>query len=176
MFTIAMPGYTLLCQSEGLPSLYNEYTRHATLLEDFDVRGYEGIACFIAVQPQNAQWPSLVVAQRYNNVAGFHPGILLVPETNFLFVGAGERLLAYDLTAPARLWEDHTQAGFWNWARYKDLVIMSAELELAVWNTRGDNLYSTFVEPPWGYTVQDDAIHVDVMGKAITVPLAQFEE
>ena len=47
------------------------------------------------------------MAQRYTPAGyGFNPGILVIAETNVAFVGAGERLLAYDLLAPKRLWED----------------------------------------------------------------------
>jgi hypothetical protein len=41
---------------------------------------------------------------------------------------------------------------------------MSAELELAAWDLRGNKLWSIFVEPPWGYTVDGEQLHLDVMG------------
>jgi len=44
------------------------------------------------------------------------------------------------------------------------LVVMSAELELAAWDLAGRKLWTTFVEPPWQYTVEDGSIHLDVMG------------
>jgi hypothetical protein len=43
-------------------------------------------------------------------------------------------------------------------------ILLSAELELAAWDTDGRKLWTTFVEPPWGYTVEGDRVHLDVMG------------
>ena len=115
----------------------------------------------------------LVLAQRYEptSVGGFQPDFHFVPETEVLFVGAGTRLLAYDLAKPARLWEDEADEGFWSWARYGDIILMSAELELAAWNTRGDKLWSVFVEPPWSYEIADDTVTIDVMGTKTKFPL-----
>ena len=79
---------------------------------------------------------------------GFDPGLLLVPETGVLFLGAGERLLAYGLDQPRRLWEDTAEVGFWGWGRFGETVLMSAELELAAWDTSGRKLWTTSVEPP----------------------------
>ncbi|HET6252313.1 MAG TPA: hypothetical protein VFE47_31795 [Tepidisphaeraceae bacterium] len=53
----------------------------------------------------------MIVGQRFNPSGGFNPGVLLVPETKILFVGAGERILAYQLDGPSRLWEDTAEAG-----------------------------------------------------------------
>ena len=80
-----------------------------------------------------------------------------------LFVGAGERSLAYDLAYPARLWEDVVDY-FCRWARYGEVVIMEAELELAAWNLQGTKLWTTVVEPPWSYEVTDDVLGLDIMG------------
>jgi hypothetical protein len=52
----------------------------------------------------------------------------------------------------------------WNWSRYGDVVIMSAELELAAWSVEGTKLWTTPVEPPWSYEMKDDVIELDIMG------------
>jgi len=82
-----------------------------------------------------------------------------------LFVGAGERLLAYQLDGPKRLWEDRADTGFLGWNQHGDTVLMAAELELAAWDTTGRKLWTMFVEPPWGYQVNDGTIELDVMAK-----------
>lgn len=121
--------------------------------------------CCVAVGRVNEPWPFLVVAQNLSPAgAGFEPGVLLAPDTQRLFVGAGERLLAYDLAAPRRLWVDQADTGFWSWARHRDVVLMSAELELAAWTQKGEKLWTTFVEPPWEYAVEGDTVLLDVMG------------
>ena len=102
------------------------------------------------MSPLSGAWPFLVVEQRYGpDVAGFDPGLLLIPGTGLLLVGAGIRLLAYSLTGPHHLWEDRTNLGFWHWDRQEDTVLMAAELELAAWDLDARKLWTTFVELPW---------------------------
>lgn len=168
MFQVTIGEYYLNLVSEGLPYLYNEYKRRAILIDEIDIRNSEGKNCFVSVGKNN-DWPFLVVAQRYSPAGyGFSPGALLVPETKLLFIGAGERLLAYDLEIPKRIWNDSTYCGFFNWKQFNRIILMSAELELAAWEINGKKLWSTFVEPPWGYQVKDNKVVLDVMGKIST--------
>lgn len=164
MFKVGVGEHTLLVHRGPLPSMYSEYRKRAALADELDLDGSEGEPCFVAVA-KSGEWPSLIVAQRFQPcVAGFDPGALLVPETRVLFIGAGERLLAYSLDGPKQLWKDRADCGFWSWQQYGNFVIMSAELELATWDLRGRKLWTTFVEPPWSYQVEDELIHLDVMG------------
>jgi hypothetical protein len=64
------------------------------------------------------------------------------------------------------LWLDTAEMGFWGWRQHDAFVLMSAELELAAWTTAGEKLGSTYVEPPWGYSVQGGTLSVDVEGRA----------
>jgi hypothetical protein len=161
-FRVEVGRYALGCVPSGLPSLFDEYVRRATLAERFTLD--QANLCCVTVRRTPEEWPFLVVAQSFSPAgSGFEPGVLLVPETDRLFLGAGERILAYDLTTPRRLWEDSAIAGFWRWARHADVVVMSAELELAAWTTAGEKLWTTFVEPPWTYRVQGETVLLDVM-------------
>lgn len=172
MFYFTVGEYTICLQSDGLPSLFNEYSKRAALAEHIDLSESEGNTCYLSVAKQN-MFAFLVVAQRYcpGLVGGFYPGALLVPETNILFIGAGERLLAYDLIEPKRIWEDTADVGFWGWCRHGDVIIMLAELECAAWDIKGKKLWTTFVEPPWDYSVSGEMLHLDVMGKKTSFPL-----
>jgi hypothetical protein len=174
MFRLYSDHYTILI-SDHLPLLDEVYREHATLIEHRETEAprYQEDFLYMAVSRGDKPWPFLIVTQRYSPgpEAGFSPGVLLLPETSLLFVGAGERLLAYRLDPPAKLWEDEADFGFLGWERYKDTVIMSAELELAVWDIRGEKLWTTFVEPPWDYRLDEDTIHVEVMGAKASFPL-----
>jgi hypothetical protein len=92
--------------------------------------------------------------------------VLLVPGRRQLFLGAGTRLLAYEGRSGRwrRSWIDETDCGFWGWRQHGDVVVMSAELELAAWSTEGAKLWTTFVEPPWSYRVAQGQVVLDVMG------------
>jgi hypothetical protein len=167
-FSVAVGEYILGCTPDGISSLFKDLQRQAQLVERFDIngRGPDGSGlCCVTVSRSDESWPFLVVAQDFHpSSGGFEPGLLLNPSTNLLFIGAGERLLAYDLVTPRRLWEDATNGGFWCWAQHGNVVLMLAELELAAWNTHGEKLWTTFVEPPWDYTVEADTVRLDVMG------------
>lgn len=166
MFTVCIGNYSLILQDRGLPSMADEYAKRASLNEHFETSDDCGEWCYVAISnTKRTEWPFLTVTQRYSpSTAGFEPGVILIPETQKLFIGAGERLLAYDLGQPKRLWEDNADTGFWCWARHNDTIIMSAELELAAWNVSATKLWSTFVEPPWDDTVSEGTVNLDVMG------------
>jgi hypothetical protein len=170
---VVVPPYLVLTCGGELPELYEHYRKHATLLEEFDLASSEGRFCFFGVGRQ-LDWPDLVVAQRYHPAGyGFYPGILVVPETATVFIGAGERLLAYKLnTNPERLWIDQADVGFWSWSRFGEYVLMAAELELAAWSIHGKKLWSAFVEPSWSFSVSASTVELDVMGKKSTFDIA----
>jgi L-alanine-DL-glutamate epimerase-like enolase superfamily enzyme len=66
--------------------------------------------------------------------------VAFVADTRLLSIGAGSRLLAYDVERAGRLWEDTADLGFWHWAVYPNAILMAAELELAAWDLKGRKL------------------------------------
>ena len=168
MIRATTAGY-IVSMAESIPK---QYSRHAAMVEEIDLNRTDRCAFYLEVQRASG-WPFLCVAQRYypGHWAGSHPGILLVPETDILFVGAGERLLAYDLKTPARLWEDRADVGFHWWHRHDEVVLMAGELDLTAWDIRGVKQWSVFVEPPWEYHVEDGLVYLDVMGVVSSFPL-----
>ncbi len=166
MFTVCTNDYTLLLQERGLPTITDEYAKHAALNDYFESQEDHGEWCYVAIShTQRTGWPFLTVTQRFSPAGGgFEPGVVLIPETSLLFIGAGAQLLAYDLKSPCRLWEDMADCGFWGWARHNNTIVMSAELEMAAWDLHGTKLWRTVVEPPWGYAVRDNTVELDIMG------------
>ncbi|HEY5450493.1 MAG TPA: hypothetical protein VIQ54_17185 [Polyangia bacterium] len=166
-FQVGSGEYTVSGTVGDVPTIYSALIEHASLHDDFGLKGSDGTALVISVERNSGQWPDVLISQRFDPgpEAGFHPGAFLVPETHLLLVGAGTRLLAYDLRSARRLWEDAADTGFWGWKRHDDVIVMSAELELAAWTLEGKKLWSTFVEPPWTYEVRANRIHLDVMGR-----------
>lgn len=166
-FRVGGQGFTVSGTVGALPVAYSTLVEHASLHDDLGVGDGKGTALVVEVARDSASWPDLVVALRFEPgpEAGFHPAVHLILETDLLLIGAGLRLLAYDLRHVRRLWEDAADTGFWAWKRHANVIVMSAELELAAWDLQGSKLWSTFVEPPWGYTVEGEQLHLDVMGR-----------
>lgn len=133
----------------------------SSLCERFDGEG-ERLFVLAGAPGEHA---SLVVIQNYEPSAGFPPGVLYAEDTRVLFIGAGTRLLAYDLVRPRRIWEDVADIGFWGWSRHEDVICMSAECELAAWRSDATKLWSTFVEPPWDFRVEGEIVQLNVMDK-----------
>jgi len=154
-----------------LPILYDDYLERARVVDTFLTPPSADDIFLLAVETVG-DWPFLVVVQHYSpSSEGFDPGVLIVPETSLLMIGAGQRLLVYDLEAPCRLWQDKTDPGFWHWERHGDLVVMAAELELAAWDIHGKKKWSTYVEPPWVYWVENGEVQLDIMGSMYAFPL-----
>jgi hypothetical protein len=169
--TFTIEDWVISTKPDGLPSLHDAYCQHARLAEQFE-SSREGASWSFVCVGGHVGWPFLTVSQRsWPTVGGFPLGVLLVPETKRLFIGSGERLLAYDLDGPERVWEDRADTGFWSWRRRGEFVLMSAELEFAAWDTHGTKLWSTFVEPPWSYEIDGDSIRLDVMGDVSSFPI-----
>lgn len=170
MFSISIGDFDLICHNGPTSAIWSEYRSHTRLLDEFDIDDTEGEACHLAVR-RHQQWPLLVVTQRCKLPGMFDPHALLVPETNVLLLGVGERLLAYCLDGPSRLWEDWTECGVWGWSRHGNHILLSAELELAAWDMKGNKLWTTFVEPPWEYKVSEGVVSLDVMGNTSSFSL-----
>lgn len=160
---VSVGGYRVLASSDEWPETLASYREHARLAEDFTSADADGRS-FFSVHAAASEWPELVVTQTYAPAGyGFPPGLLIVPETATVFIGAGARLLAYRLKpAPRRLWVDEAFVGFWFWKLHGNVVVMGAELEIAAWSAAGEKLWSTGVQPPWTYEVDGDRITVNV--------------
>lgn len=169
MISFAVDKYTVRVHQGDLPQLHLDYKKNAKLYDKIETSD-EGEYSFIGIGERLA-WPHLCVVLRYRDAAWlFSPGVLLVPETGIVFIGGGEHALVYDLQIPRLLWNEHAHY-FWGWQRHGDVVLMSAELEFTAWTITGEKLWSTFVEPPWEYKVENGEVLLDVMDERSAFPL-----
>lgn len=168
---VEVAGWRVITAHELLP----DARRHAQLQEHFDDADPDDIGyLFTSIGRDTELLAGLVITQRFSPAqGGFSPGVLVVPETEVVFIGAGTRLLCYRHTADgwSRLWEDATTVGFWRWRRHGDIVVMSAEIQLAAWSLTGASKWTAWVEPPWEYEIVDGTVRLDVMGTVSSFPL-----
>ncbi len=178
VFQVALDGYTLLSCADALPEVYGDYLKHAVLVDELDPQLAPKGNCFLAIGSSEFEWPFLAVVvgrtPKWPEQA-IRPGALVVPETHRLFLGLQDRLLAYDLAIPVRLWEDRSDASreFWQWRRHGGTVLMAAELELTAWDIYGRQRWSTFVEPPWHYQVKRGMVLLTVLDTPVSFSLEE---
>jgi hypothetical protein len=170
LFSVVIGSYELLVHPRSQPNMWNLNTKRARIVENIDDSYNNPLTCFIVVNKNN-KGCLFALKLTFEPQGGVYPGVVLIPETDVLFIGAGETLLAYRLDEPSKLWHDTNDAGFHSWARYDDVIVMSAELEVAAWNIRGEKLWSMYVEPPYGYTVKNGIVHMDRMEGKLEFPL-----
>jgi hypothetical protein len=70
-----------------LPQIYSSYATHAALHEEIDISSSKGTVLFVSVKKGTSEWPSLVVAQRFESgsTSGFFPGICWPQKPIFSF-------------------------------------------------------------------------------------------
>src|SRR5687767_12102972 len=97
MFSVIVGKYHLLCHPQTAPSIWDFHLERAKLAEQInDSYNEDAQTCYLSVWEETRGL--LVLALTFQPAGGVYPGILIVPETDLLFLGAGETLLAYDLT------------------------------------------------------------------------------
>lgn len=169
MFTITVGDYTVILDPDGLPSeeRIKFFRIHADLYERFTLHGADTSTCFVAVRRNTDWWPVLpflVVQMEYKPMQLGDPGVLILPDTGRLFIGAGRRLVCYQLEdEPKRLWENYAEHEFFSWQRHGDVVMMAALDELAAWDAHGSPLWWTDKpERQWSYRVHGDTIKLEI--------------
>lgn len=171
---VSVSGWLVLTARKP-PAILSSHRSHASLVESFGDERSERGYWFAGVSRPGEDLPSLVVTQGYApSEGGFPPGLLVVPEADGVFLGAGDRLLHYSWRDGWRRdWEDRLYFGFWRWRQHGDIVLMSGETELTAWTAAGTKCWSTDVEPPWDYTVRGDDVRLEVMGRLREFPLLE---
>ena len=152
-FTIACGEWVLECTASGLPEIYDELKAHAALVEEsaLDQRDL----CCLTVR--RGAWPFLVIALGCEPAAaGFSPGALLAGEV--LFVGYGERALAFRLSPAARLWSAPAPGGFRFWERHGEVALLGAGRGLAAWSGDGSALWSVAAAPGFSHRVEGEVL------------------
>jgi len=171
---IAVGGWGVIT-APGIPTIMTEYRSHAGLYERFEGEPEDDGSLFVGVARPGEDWPSLVVTQGWGPTGGsFTPGVLVVPESGRVFIGAGSRILCYrdDAGAWRRQWlESLAYPGFWGWRQQGDVVVMAGELDMVAWTLEGERLWAEAVEPPWSYETSDGTVRLDVLGTVRTFPL-----
>jgi len=172
-FQISIGDYTLIWAMGR--DAYHRHLLTATVVEEISPTAGAGQVAVLAVHEDSLRGSFLLIGQGYTprwpgDAIQF--GALLVPGTGVLFVGAQDLVLAYDLGMTRRLWRERVKGGFGDWQRHGAYVVMSAGMELAVWDLHGSKQWSTSVAPPYSYAVAAGMMCVTMTGGTTSFPLA----
>lgn len=177
---IVIGEYDLSFTLNGLPADIQNYTEHAHIVDQLpDNRAFDVDNVCVLTVAKGEDWPFLVI-RRY--CEHFNPGVLFIPETHLLLVGAGSHLSAYRLDKPRKLWHETLAENgeFIKWLRSGEFVLMTADYELAAWDIYGWKKWSVNVESPWNYHIRKGMIQLEATGSQSTFPLdigpLEFEE
>ncbi|GAA4795372.1 hypothetical protein [Lysobacter hankyongensis] len=121
------------------PDVINRHTREfAVVTKRLTTHESRGDYVAIGIADARLGEDPLVEGQYYPGPAsGFHPGILIIPETDIVFIGVGTNVIVYSMAPISEIVHIQTEAGFWCWKRHGTSVLMCAELEIAVWSING---------------------------------------
>lgn len=155
--------YNIAVQIGKEPDIFDMWLKHSSF-NDMDGLSKEGTPIYIGAG-KGEEWYNTVIAFRSDPIdyGGFHPGLLVAPETNTLFVGAGTVIRTYDLKQQKKRFEKELPCGFWGWIRHNDLVIMQEELQFGIYTLDGQEIWSTYVEPPWTFEIHGGLVTLNVM-------------
>lgn len=157
--------YKIIVEIGKEPTIFEMWLKHASF-KDIEGLAKDGTPIYIGVG-HGKEWYNSIIAFRSDPIdhAGFHPEFLILPETNTLFVGAGTVVKPYDLEGLKKKFEKELSLGFWGWTRHNDLIVMQEELELGVYTLDGQEIWSTFVQPPWTFEITGNEVKLNVMGE-----------
>lgn len=165
MIEFSFDKYTIAVHLDTPPDVYGMWLEYAKYLDTDDL-SKEGTSVYIGIA-QGGRWYEDIIAFNTDPVdyGGFYPGFLIIPETEILFIGAGIIIKTYDLKNHKKVFQKDTFVGFWGWQRWAEYVIMLEELEFGVYDLKGNEIWSTYVEPPWTYEINEGIVTLNVMDK-----------
>ena len=90
--------------------------------------------------------------------AGFNRGLCYEKEIETLFIGVGTLVKTYRLTDIKFIFQKDHGMGFWGWTKYKDFILQQEEIGFGVFNLKGEQLWETYVSPPYVFEINEDKI------------------
>ncbi|MBS1625893.1 MAG: hypothetical protein JST83_17870 [Bacteroidetes bacterium] len=132
------------------PIVYDIICKAAVLIDDKDLKK-SGTAVYLIVSSNKEDKLNYLVGAfctEYVGIAGFYPAIHLEEQTHTLFVGAGTIIKTYNLLNNKLVFEKDSGLGFWTWYKLGDYIIQKEEIAFGVFNTKGEQLWETFISPP----------------------------
>ncbi len=165
MIQFQFDKYKIAVEIGKEPIDYNYWIKYASFI-DIEEQTKDKTPIYIGIG-EHQDWYKTIVSFSSDPIdyGGFNPGLILVPETDILFIGAGTNVRIYDLKHQLKLFVKELHCGFLGWKRYDDFIIMQEELEFGIYSLTGQEIWSTEVEPPWTFSIEIDTVKLNVMNE-----------
>ena len=159
MIDFSVDNYNISVFVGQPPNILDYYKKHAAFVDDEDLKN-EGTEVYVIVSNHLVKLNYAIIAFKTSPVgyAGFNPGFCYEKESETLFIGAGTLVKTYRLTDNKLIFQKDHGMGFWGWTKYKDFILQMEEIGFGVFNLKGEQLWETYVSPPYDFEIKEDQI------------------
>lgn len=169
MIEFSIDNYSITVFVGQSSDILDYYKKNAIFVDDKGLKN-EGTEVYIIISKGFLKPEISFIAFKTNPVgyAGFKPGIHYEKNNQTLFIGAGTIIKTLRLTDNKIIFEKDNGMGFWGWTKHKDFILQQEEIDFGVFSLKGEQLWKTFVSPPYDIEIKDDKITLKFDGKTET--------
>jgi len=159
MIGFSVDHYKIIVSVGQRPDILDFYKQYAVFVDDIDLKN-EGTEVYIIVSKGFTTQETAIIAFKTDPVgyAGFNPGLHYEKESQILFIGAGTVVKTLRLTDYKMIFEKNSGMGFWGWEKYEGYILQQEEIDFGVFSMTGEQLWETFVSPPYEFELIEDKI------------------
>ncbi len=159
MIEFSVDNYNIIVFVGQTPNILDFYKKHAVFIDDKDMKN-EGTEVYIIISKGLLKPETTIVAFKTEPIgyAGFKPGLHYEKVSQTLFIGAGTIIKTLRLTDNKIIFEKNSGMGFWGWVKCDDFILQQEEIDFGVFNLTGEQLWETFVSPPYDFEIKEDKI------------------
>jgi hypothetical protein len=159
MIDFSVDNYNIRVYVGQAPIILDDYRKQAIFIDDKDLKN-EGTEVYFIISKDFSNPEITFIAFRTDPVgyAGFGVGVHYERESQVLFMGAGAIVKTLRLTDNKIIFEKNSGIGFWGWEKHENFILQKEELDFGVFGLTGEQLWETYISPPYEFELKDDKI------------------
>jgi len=159
MIEFSVDNYNITVYVGAKPDILDYYIKHAIFIYDKDLIN-EGTEVYIIISKDYITPRYSIIAFKSDPIgyAGFKPGLHYEQTSQTLFIGAGTIIKTVNLIENKIVFEKDFGFGIWGWTKHGNYILLREETGFSVFNLYGEELWGTFVSPPYDFEIIDEKI------------------
>ena len=159
MIEFSVDNYSITVFLGRTPDILDYYKEHAVFIDDKDLKN-EGTEVYIIISKNFFESETTIIGFRTEPLgyAGFKPALHYENTSQTLFVGAGTIIKTIGLIDSKLIFEKKSGIGFWGWVKHGNFILQQEETAFGVFNLLGEQLWETYVTPPYNFEIKEDKI------------------